>query len=146
MVVRSVGYRGTPLPGVPFDIERGVIHNEGGRVTDVETNAPVPGLYTAGWVKRGPSGVIGTNKKCALETVTLILEDLAAGRLPEPTLPPGALDELLVQRGVEVVDYAGWERIDAHEKGRGEPHGRPRVKLVQRHEHLHHGGRATRSA
>jgi len=82
--------------------------------------------------------VIGTNKKCAQETVDRLLEDLAAGRLPEPAEEPAALLATLEERGVEVVDYAGWEAIDAHERGRGEPHGRPRVKLVRRAEHLLH--------
>ncbi len=140
LVLRSIGYRGSPLEGVPFDERRGTIHNVGGRVTHVGTEEPLPGVYTAGWVKRGPSGVIGTNKKCAQETVDLLLEDLAAGRLPEPATEPDALLAALEERGVEVVDYAGWELIDAHEKGLGEPQGRPRVKLVHRHEHLHHAG------
>jgi ferredoxin--NADP+ reductase len=138
LVLRSIGYRGTPIPGVPFDERRATIHNEGGRVTEVETGAPVPGAYTAGWIKRGPSGVIGTNKKCAQETVSALLEDRAAGRLPEPTREPADLLAELVERGVEVVDYTGWEAIDAHERGLGEPQGRPRVKLVRRAEHLLH--------
>jgi ferredoxin--NADP+ reductase len=138
LVVRSVGYTGSPLPGVPFDDAKGTIHNRCGRVTRVGSEDPLPGVYTAGWVKRGPSGVIGTNKKCAQETVDLLIEDLDAGRLPEPTTTPSALLEQLEERGVEVVDYAGWELIDAHEKSLGEPHGRPRVKLVRRAEHLLH--------
>jgi ferredoxin--NADP+ reductase len=126
LVLRSIGYRGTPIPGVPFDDARGTIANDGGRVTGM------PGTYTAGWIKRGPSGVIGTNKKCAQETVDLLLADLAAGALPEPTAEP---DELLARLD-EVVDYVGWEAIDEHERGLGEPHGRPRVKLVRRAELL----------
>jgi ferredoxin/flavodoxin---NADP+ reductase len=138
LVLRSIGYRGSPLPGVPFDDRRGTVHNVGGRVTREGTEEPVPGVYTAGWVKRGPSGVIGTNKKDAQETVDALLEDAAAGRLPEPLGEIGRLLEALQERGVEVVDYAGWELIDAHEKSLGEPHGRPRVKLVRRAEHLLH--------
>ena len=137
LVLRSIGYRGSPIPGVPFDERRATVRNEGGRVVD-EAGAPVAGVYTAGWIKRGPSGVIGTNKKCAQETVDRLLEDLAAGRLPEPAKEPAALLATLEERGVEVVDSAGWEAIDAHERGRGEPHGRPRVKLVRRAEHLLH--------
>ncbi len=120
IVFRSVGYQGVPLPGVPFDERSRTIPNEGGRVA--------PGLYCAGWIKRGPSGVIGTNKKDATETVQLVLEDARAG-----TLPPrgdGSLEELLAERGVEAVLYAGWESIDATERAAGEPHGRPRVKLA----------------
>jgi ferredoxin--NADP+ reductase len=143
LVLRSIGYRGSPVPGVPFDERRATIHNDGGRVTEVGTGEPVPGVYTAGWIKRGPSGVIGTNKKCAHETVDLLLEDAAAGRLPEPEGDPAALLAALEERGVEVVDYTGWEAIDAHERGQGEPHGRPRVKLVRRAEHLLHAA-ATR--
>jgi ferredoxin--NADP+ reductase len=82
--------------------------------------------------------VIGTNKKCAQETVDLFWEDLQVGKLPEPTTTPNQLLDRLEQRGVEVVDYAGWELIDAHEKSLGEPNGRPRVKLVRRAEHLLH--------
>ena len=119
IVFRSVGYRGVGLPGVPFDESAGTIPNEGGRV--------VPGLYAAGWIKRGPSGVIGTNKKDATETVELLLEDARADLLPPSS--GDDLEELLVERGVEHVLYAGWEAIDAAERSAGEPHGRPRVKL-----------------
>ncbi|HEX7291514.1 MAG TPA: FAD-dependent oxidoreductase [Conexibacter sp.] len=142
LVLRAVGYRGTPLPGVPFDARRATIHNAGGRVTDPASGAPLPGLYTAGWVKRGPSGVIGTNKKCAQETVALLLEDLAAGRLPARDVEPDALLAQLRDAGVRVVDFDGWRAIDAHERGLGEPHGRPRVKLVRRDEQLAHAGAA----
>ncbi len=126
IVLRSVGYRGTGIPGLPFDERTGTIPNDGGRVLDA-SGAPVPGLYCAGWIKRGPTGVIGTNKKDATETVDQLLADAHAGRLP--ARGGGTLDELLAARGVEVVSYAGWESIDAVEKARGESHGRPRVKL-----------------
>jgi ferredoxin/flavodoxin---NADP+ reductase len=144
LVLRSIGYRGTAIAGVPFDHRRGTIHNDGGRVTDPESNAPLPGVYTAGWIKRGPSGVIGTNKKCAKETVDLLLEDAAAGRLPAPGDDPASILDRLKQGGVDVVGYAGWEAIDAYERGLGEPQGRPRVKLVRRAEHLLHATAATR--
>jgi ferredoxin--NADP+ reductase len=130
LVLRSIGYRGSPIEGVPFDERRATIHNDGGRVTDPETSRPVAGVYVAGWIKRGPSGVIGTNKKCATETVDALLKDLSDGLLPEPSTSPGELLKTLEQRGVEVVDYAGWEAIDEHERAAGEPHGRPRVKLT----------------
>ncbi len=136
LVLRSVGYIGTPLPGVPFDHERLRILNRDGRVLDPDTQAPLAGVYTAGWVKRGPSGVIGTNKKDATETVELLLEDVAADRLAAPTRTPDELVDQLRDRGVQIVEYHGWEAIDAHEKGLGEPHGRPRVKLVRRPEQL----------
>ena len=119
IVFRSVGYRGVELPGVPFEAGSGTIPNEGGRVR--------PGLYVAGWIKRGPSGVIGTNKKDATETVELLLTDARAG-----VLPPASgddLEELLDARAVDHVLYSGWEAIDSAERTAGEPRGRPRVKL-----------------
>ena len=126
IVFRSVGYRGVELPGVPFDERAGTVPNDRGRVLGAD-GAPLPGVYSAGWIKRGPSGVIGTNKKDATETVDLLLEDARAGRLPSPA--EGALDDLLAERGLPHVLYAGWEAIDAHERERGEPLGRPRVKV-----------------
>ena len=122
LVFRSVGYRGVELPGVPFDDRSGTIANEGGRVGD--------GVYCAGWIKRGPTGVIGTNKKDATETVELLLEDVASGRLqPKPDATADAVDALLAERGVRVVEYAGWTAIDEAERAAGEKSGRPRVKL-----------------
>jgi ferredoxin--NADP+ reductase len=132
LVLRSIGYVGTPLPGVPFDGNRSTVLNQEGRVIDPQTQAPIPGVYAAGWIKRGPSGVIGTNKKDAQETTGLLLADARAGRLPEPAESPEALLERLRDQGVHVVDYTGWEAIDAHERSLGEPSGRPRVKLVRR--------------
>ena len=127
VVLRSVGYRGTAMPGVPFDEASGTIRNDGGRVLD-ETGAPLPGVYCTGWIKRGPSGVIGTNKKDATETVELLLADAAAGLLP-PRDPAADIADLFAERGVACVTYEGWEAIDAVETARGEPQGRPRVKL-----------------
>jgi ferredoxin--NADP+ reductase len=130
VVFRSVGYRGVSVPGVPFDEQRGTIRNEGGRVLD-ERGEPVPGIYCAGWIKRGPTGIIGTNKKDAAETVELLLEDVRSGALPRREGPSAArVDALLSERGVDVVSYRGWEAIDAAERSRGESQGRPRVKLV----------------
>jgi ferredoxin--NADP+ reductase len=126
-VLRSVGYRGTSIPGVPFDEATGTIGNEGGRVLD-ETRAPIPGVYCTGWIKRGPTGIIGTNKKDATETVELLLADASAGLLNGRT-SDADVTELLAERGVTCVTYEGWEAIDAVETARGEPHGRPRVKL-----------------
>jgi ferredoxin/flavodoxin---NADP+ reductase len=129
-VFRSVGYRGIELPGVPFDADRGVIRNAGGRVLD-ESGETLARVYCAGWIKRGPSGVIGTNKKDATETVEHVLEDARAGRLGWPDAPlEGTLEEALDERGVSYVSYGGWDAIDTHEKGRGTPLGKPRVKLV----------------
>ena len=127
IVFRSVGYRGVGVPGVPFDEAAGTIPNHGGRVLD-SGGAPVTGLYCAGWIKRGPTGVIGTNKKDATETVERLLEDARAGRL-EPRAGR-SLEDVLAERGVGAVMYSGWEAIDALERSRGEPHGRPRIKLA----------------
>jgi ferredoxin--NADP+ reductase len=127
IVFRSVGYHGIALPGVPFDERVGTMPNRDGRVLD-DDGEPIPGLYCAGWIKRGPTGVIGTNKKDATETVDLLLEDARVGALPTPS-DAGRVDELLAERGVEVVSYAGWEAIDGIERALGEPRGRPRVKL-----------------
>jgi ferredoxin--NADP+ reductase len=130
LVFRSVGYRGVAVPDVPFDERRGTIRNESGRVLD-EAGEPLPAVYCAGWIKRGPTGIIGTNKKDANETVALLLEDAAAGRLrhsPEATAE--AVDALLGERNVDAVLYAGWASIDDVERSAGEKLGRPRVKLV----------------
>jgi len=127
LVFRSVGYRGVSLPGVPFVESAGTIPNDGGRVLD-DRGEPIPGLYCAGWIKRGPTGVIGTNKKDATETVERFLEDARDGRLRGRA--DGTIDELLAARAVDAVMYPGWEAIDAIERGLGEEQGRPRVKLA----------------
>src|ERR671923_994991 len=129
LVFRSIGYRGTPLEGLPFDERRCVIPNEGGRVV-AEGGGHLTGEYVVGWIKRGPTGIIGTNKRDAQETVDLLLEDLDAGRLLEPAdAERDSLEVLLAERAPDHVTYAGWEAIDRAEKSAGEPHGRPRVKL-----------------
>jgi ferredoxin--NADP+ reductase len=130
LVLRAIGYRGRSLPGVPFDERAGVVPSEGGRVLDAD--AARRGEYVVGWIKRGPTGVIGTNKKDAQETVDAILADLAADRLLAPSSPDAeAVEELLRARSPALVTYSGWTAIDEHERGRGEPAGRPRVKLTQ---------------
>ncbi len=131
LVFRSVGYRGVPLPGVPFHDRWGVILNQGGRVLDAESNQPLPGMYTAGWIKRGPSGVIGTNKPDSVETVTAMLEDAAAGRTFSPVASPnGAYPALIERRGCRCVTFDDWLRIDAAEQARGAAEGRQRAKLA----------------
>jgi ferredoxin/flavodoxin---NADP+ reductase len=131
LVLRAIGYRGAPLPEIPFDERRCVITNERGRVLDPDASTARPGEYVVGWIKRGPTGVIGTNKKDAQETVDALLEDLAAGVLPEPALPdPADMEAMLRARKPELVTYADWDEIDRHERRLGEPHGRPRVKLA----------------
>jgi ferredoxin--NADP+ reductase len=122
LVLRSVGYKGVPLAGVPFDERSGTIPNDRGRVQGAERT------YAAGWIKRGPSGVIGTNKKDATETIELLLEDARAGSLAAPARRD--LGELLDEKGVHYVEYEGWQAIDAAERAAGEPRSRPRVKLT----------------
>jgi ferredoxin--NADP+ reductase len=123
-IFRSIGYKGQPLADLPFDDSKGVITNEGGRVVGQ------PGVYVAGWIKRGPSGVIGTNKPCAKESVQAILSDALAGQLKAPTREP------LAHEGR--VDFAGWKRLDDHEVNLGKQSGRPRVKVVERAAMLKH--------
>jgi ferredoxin/flavodoxin---NADP+ reductase len=128
LVFRSIGYRGTPLEGLPFDERGGVVPNDRGRI--LVGDAPLRGEYAVGWIKRGPTGIIGTNKRDAQETVDLLLEDLDSERLLDPADPDrDSLEALLAERKPGVVTYAGWEAIDRAEKAAGEPHGRPRVKL-----------------
>ena len=131
LVLRSIGYRGVALPNVPFDDNRGIVPNEGGRVLDPGVG-PVPGTYVVGWIKRGPTGIIGTNKKDAQETVDHLFEDLRDGRLPDPPEPErAAIEGLLRERAPGHVTYAGWEAIDRAERELGEPQERPRVKLTR---------------
>jgi ferredoxin/flavodoxin---NADP+ reductase len=137
LLLRSVGYTGVPLEGVAFDEKRGTILNRAGRVLESEEGDHRRGHYTSGWIKRGPSGVIGTNKKCAQETVDALVEDVEAGRLGTPEAPEAAaVEDLLRERGVDFVSYPGWQAIDAAETTRGEPEGRPRVKFVRVEEML----------
>jgi ferredoxin/flavodoxin---NADP+ reductase len=129
MVLRSVGYRGAPLPGVPFDDEAGVIHNDAGRVR--RDGVVVPGEYVAGWIKRGPTGVIGTNKHDARETVRRLLEDEDA--LPAaPVRDPDAVLRLLADNGVTVVTWHGWGGIERAEAAVGRAQGRARAKIGDR--------------
>ncbi|MBM4363555.1 MAG: FAD-dependent oxidoreductase, partial [Deltaproteobacteria bacterium] len=117
LVVRAVGYRGLALPGVPFDERAGLVPNEGGRVTDA--GVVVPRLYVAGWIKRGPSGVIGTNKADAAATVDRMMEDLPALTPRDPSSTPAAVDALLRERGVRVVDWEAYRALDAREREDG---------------------------
>ena len=130
LVFRSVGYYGEGIPGVPFDGKRGIIPNQQGRVL-AGPDAPAPGEYVAGWIKRGPSGVIGTNKPDAVESADHLLADAAAGRL-NPAIEPGraGIERLLASRGVRVVSWADWQRLDQLEQGRGKALGRPRLKFT----------------
>src|SRR5213594_2176475 len=142
LVFRSVGYRGVLLPGVLFNESWGVILNDKGRVLDPDTKQPIVGEYAAGWIKRGPTGVIGTNKPDAAETVECMFEDLARGAVLEPTRPEAAAAETLVrQRQPNFFSYADWLKLDAIEVSRGRAQGRPRVKLTRLDEILSALGR-----
>jgi ferredoxin--NADP+ reductase len=137
LVFRSVGYRGVPLASVPFNESWGVILNDKGRVLDPGTKQPLLGEYTAGWIKRGPTGVIGTNKPDAAETVECMFEDLALGAVLEPAHPEAAAADALVrQRQPSFVSYADWLKLDAIEVAQGRAQGRPRVKLTSVEEML----------
>ena len=129
MVLRSVGYKGVPLPDVPFDARANVVPNAAGRVTQSADGAVVPGEYVTGWIKRGPSGLIGTNKADSVETVRSLLED--APHLPRAAEgDPEAVDALLRSRDIHFVTIAGWATLDRYEMALGEAQGRPRVKIV----------------
>jgi ferredoxin--NADP+ reductase len=139
LLLRAVGYRGLPLPGLPFDERTGVVPNAGGRV--LRDGLPVPGEYVAGWIKRGPTGVIGTNKADARETVAAIVAD--ASSLPEaPVRDPDAVLRLLADRGVEVVTWDGWRAIDEAELDLGRSQGRDRVKIADRRQLLRAAARS----
>jgi ferredoxin--NADP+ reductase len=129
IVLRSIGYRGTAVEGVPFADHVSTIAHEGGRVVQAD-GTPLAGVYATGWIKRGPTGVIGTNKKCAYETVDHLLADAQDGKLAPPAHDRLDFDRLLEERGVTPVDYAGWQRIDEYERARGAEQGRPRVKVT----------------
>ncbi|MDT9687118.1 FAD-dependent oxidoreductase [Streptomyces sp. P9(2023)] len=124
LVLRAVGYRGVPVPGLPFDEATGTVPHERGRV------AGMPGTYVVGWIKRGPSGGIGANRTCAAETVGTLLADAVAGALPAPSRTARAFRRLARGRGAEVVDARGLAAIDRAERARGAATGRPRVKLT----------------
>ena len=148
LVLRSIGYKGIGLDGLPFDARRGLIPNDAGRVTDPDSGGEqVHGHYAVGWIKRGPSGVIGTNKKDAQDTVDSLFEDLEAGSIPDRPLldsdtPAGEAEDvadivsLLAERGGDHVTYLGWQAIDQAEIEAGEPHGRPRIKFCRIEEML----------
>ena len=129
MVLRAVGYRGAPLAGLPFDESSGVVPHEAGRV--LRDGVPSPGEYVAGWAKRGPTGVIGTNKHDARESVRNLLED-AGSVLPRSEKDPDAVLRLLSDRRVQVVDWAGWLAIERAEAELGRSQGRDRAKISDR--------------
>lgn len=137
IVFRSIGYTGVPLPGVPFKGTWGVIQNEAGRVVNPESGEAVVGEYTAGWIKRGATGVIGTNKPDAAETVEAMVEDMEAGNVLQPAHPEvSAARELVASRQSRYFSYDDWLQLDEIEVERGKKQGRPRVKFVSVEEML----------
>ena len=131
LVFRSIGYKGHKLPGIPFDERNGIIPNRDGRVLDPTTNAPVPRLYVAGWIKRGPSGVIGTNKPDAAATVQAMLEDAAQYPVWDGlSLDLNTIPSLLAAKQVRTVTFTDWKRIDQIEIAAGKKRGKPREKLT----------------
>lgn len=133
LLVRAVGYKGQAVAGLPFDEARGVMPNSGGRVAaeDSSASSTLNACYVVGWLKRGPQGVLGTNKGCSKETVNNLLEDWQAGRLTRPINVIDEIDSMLVQQNLQPVNTLGWKRIDQHEKSEGKRQDRPRVKLVE---------------
>ena len=129
LILRAIGYQGSAIDSLPFDAARGVVPNEGGRVID-EHGQPVPGVYVTGWIKRGPRGVIGTNRNCAEETVAALLEDFHTGKLAPDVADPAGVRRLLSERGLSPIGWAGWRSIDAAERRRGAEVSRPRVKFT----------------
>jgi ferredoxin/flavodoxin---NADP+ reductase len=130
LVLTSIGYRGKPIRDLPFDEAAAVVPNGGGRVVDPGSGRSVPGAYVAGWIKRGPTGFIGTNKSCSFQTVQALVADFNAGKLTDPTARPEALAKLVHARQPYVVGSAGWRAIDAAEIARGSDDGRPRNKFT----------------
>ncbi|QNI08472.1 4Fe-4S dicluster domain-containing protein [Mycobacterium kubicae] len=130
LVLTSIGYRGKALRDLPFDEAAAVVPNDAGRVVDPSTQRPVTGAYVAGWIKRGPTGFIGTNKSCSLQTVAALVADFNAGQLTDPVAKPSALDHLIRTRRPEVVDSGGWQAIDAAEIASGSKEHRPRKKFT----------------
>ena len=134
ILFRSIGYNGVPISGVPFHERWGTIPNESGRIISEQGGTAMPGLYTAGWIKRGPSGVIGTNRACAVETVEALLEDI--GQLGTDRPGREGLYKILDSNDVRYINYTQWEKIDAAEVAAGEPKGKPREKLTRQTEML----------
>ncbi len=132
LVFRSIGYQGVSLPGVPFDVKRGVIHNEKGRIVDPDSGNAVPGLYATGWIKRGSTGVIGTNKQDSRETVDYIILDVKKGLTLNPVQAERRrVEELISERQPDYLTYEDWLRLDEMEKERGKEQGRPRIKYTR---------------
>ena len=132
MVFRSIGYQGIPLPEIPFKESWGIIPNNNGRITDISEENTLTGLYCTGWIKRGPTGVIGTNKTDSAETVALMIEDINNNNTFQPeNTESDKIEALIKERNPEYIDYEDWLKIDSEEIARGEKEGRPRVKFTK---------------
>lgn len=129
LILRAIGYQGSAIEGLPFNPAESVVPNENGRVIG-DGRQPVPGVYVAGWIKRGPRGVIGTNRNCADETVAALLEDFHGGKLAGELAAPAGIGQLLSDRGAAPIGWEGWRAIDAAERRRGAEVSRPRVKFI----------------
>ncbi len=130
LVFRSIGYMGVPLPGLPFDQKAAVIPNDHGRVIDPESKQPILGEYVVGWIKRGPTGVIGTNKPDSVETVNMLLEDMPKFAPLNPVnATQESVEQLIKLRKPNYVSYPDWRLLDELERQNGEAQGRPRVKF-----------------
>jgi ferredoxin--NADP+ reductase len=128
IVFRSIGYKGVPIAGLPFDHERGVIPNQSGRVMD--GNTLVPNVYVAGWIKRGPSGIIGTNRADSVATVQALLEDVNKLNVATDKSGSRGIISLLEQKAIRYVSFSDWQKIDQSEIERGLLHGKPREKYT----------------
>jgi ferredoxin--NADP+ reductase len=131
IVFRAIGYQGVALPGVPFDPITATIPNDRGRVIDPLSGQARAGEYVAGWIKRGPNGIIGTNKPDAQETVEMLVEDVREQRLRRDVLPARVFERFLAERQGEVVSFADWQYLDERERAAGEELGRPRLKFAR---------------
>jgi ferredoxin--NADP+ reductase len=130
LILRSIGYHGSAIDGLPYDAIKGVVPNDHGRVID-DDGQSLDGVYVTGWIKRGPRGVIGTNRSCAGETVARLLDDYAEGLLTRDVADREALVRLLAEGGSNPIAWNGWRAIDAAERRRGTEESRPRVKIVE---------------
>lgn len=133
LLLRSIGYRGSRIPGLPFDDTTGTVTNKAGRVCDPASGQPIRGRFVAGWIKRGPTGVIGTNRFCADETVHCLISDFRSGVLDAPTAEPESFGRLIRSRNPHSFGADGWSELDRHERVEGRRQGRPRVKLLDTH-------------
>lgn len=137
IIFRSIGYKGLPLPDVPYDVRSGTIPNQHGRIIDPQTRQPLAGEYVVGWAKRGPTGVIGTNKPDAVETVEALLNDVPnLNPVADAEADPHALESFIKERCPQVVSYQDWQILDQLETAKGKPQSRPRVKFSRVEEML----------